>query len=109
MFQPLGRFSDVAESNSPIASPIVASLSAVLLDTGILRPDFHSCDHWQYCRRSWVLAALTTLAKSSVLAAPRAHTLLISRIQSISVTDFVPAADPLSSGAFSTIDSLVAG
>src|SRR5438477_4135810 len=82
MFQPLGRFSDVAKSRSPIASPISASLSAVLLDIGIFCPDFHNRDHWPYCRRRWVFAALTTLARSSVLAASRAHTFLISPIHS---------------------------
>src|SRR5438046_4901309 len=63
MFQPRSRFSDVAESRPPIASPISATSSAVLLDTGIFCPHFHSRDHWPYCRRRWVFAALTTLAR----------------------------------------------
>src|SRR5438128_4494453 len=99
MFQPLGRLSDVTESRSPIASPITASLSAVLLDTGIFCPDFHSRDHWPCCWRRWVFAALTTLARSSMLAASRAHTFLSSPIESATVKHLVPPADPLSSGA----------
>ena len=104
MFHPLGRFSDVAESSSPIASPITASLSAVLFDTGTFCPAFHNCDHWPYCRRRWVLAALTTLARFSVSAESRAHTLLISTIQSISVKNFVPAPGSWSREAVSAID-----
>src|SRR5207247_5278891 len=105
MFQPLGRFSDVAESSSPITSPITASLSAVLLDIGITWPDCHSRDHWPYSRHRWVLAALTTLARSSVLAASLAHTFLISTIQWITVKELVPAADSLSSGVVPAVDS----
>src|SRR5205809_3604235 len=82
MFQPLGRFSDVAESIHPIRSPTVASRSAVLLESGILCSDFHSRDHWPYCRRNWFFAELSTLARSRVPLAPSAHTFLIFPIHS---------------------------
>ena len=68
-------------------------------------PDCHSRDHWPYSRHRWVLAALTTLARSSVLAASLAHTFLISTIQWITVKELVPAADSLSSGVFSAVES----
>src|SRR5688572_3396799 len=90
MFQPRGRFSDVAESTHPIRLPIVASRSAVLLESGILCSDLHNRDHWPYCRCSRSLAALTTLARSSVLLAPRAHTFLISPIQSATADEALP-------------------
>src|SRR5882724_11262950 len=66
-------------------------MSAVLLETGIFCSDFHSRDHWPYCCCSRFLAALTTRVRSSVLLDPRAHTFLISPIQSATEEMAAPA------------------